>query len=121
VLATLGRVEDLEADGRLDALLRSGARFSETAMLVSSLQAGTLQASASLRIGLPMIFGRLWEQTGCRAVTERGTAWRLGASGRNRRLRERIISGLESLSEAGAERAVVNGTANLEQKIGTPS
>ena len=71
VLATLGRVEDLEADGRLDALLRSGARFSDTALLISSLQAGTLETSASLRIGAPMIFGRLWEQTGCHKVIER--------------------------------------------------
>src|SRR3954454_17691651 len=51
VLATLGRVEDLEADGRLDALLRSGARFSDTALLISSLHAGTLETGASLRIG----------------------------------------------------------------------
>jgi hypothetical protein len=71
VLATLGRVEELEADGRLDALLRSGARFSDTALLISSLQAGTLEASASLRIGAPMVFGRLWEQTGCHRVIER--------------------------------------------------
>ena len=76
VLATLGRVEDLEADGRLDALLRSGARFSDTALLISSLQAGTLEASASLRIGAPMIFGRLWEQTGCHKVIERLAAGR---------------------------------------------
>jgi hypothetical protein len=47
VLATLGRVEDLEADGKLDALLRSGARFSETALLISSLQAGTLETGAT--------------------------------------------------------------------------
>src|SRR5215470_3870390 len=46
VLATLGRVEDLEADGKLDALLRSGARFSDTALLISSLQAGTLETGA---------------------------------------------------------------------------
>jgi len=39
-VATLGRVEELQADGRLDTLLRSGARFSETALLISSLQAG---------------------------------------------------------------------------------
>src|SRR5947199_6211419 len=71
VLATLGRVEDLEADGRLDALLRSGARFSDTALLISSLQAGTLETSASSRLGAPMIFGRLWEQTGCHKVIER--------------------------------------------------
>jgi hypothetical protein len=36
VVATLGRVEDLEAAGKLDALLRSGARLSETALLISS-------------------------------------------------------------------------------------
>src|SRR5208283_2225253 len=47
----------------------------------------------------------------------RGTAWRLGVSGRNRCLRERIVGGLESLSEAGAERAVIDGAANLKQKI----
>ena len=76
VLATLGRVEDLEADGRLDALLRSGARFSDTALLISSLQAGTLETSASLRIGAPMVFGRLWEQTGCHKVIERLAAGR---------------------------------------------
>ena len=39
VVATLGRVEEFEAKGKLDALLRSGARLSETAMLLSSLQA----------------------------------------------------------------------------------
>src|SRR3954447_7156665 len=47
-----------------------------------------------------------------------GTAWRLGVSGRNCCLRERTISRPESLPEAGAERAVVDGAANLEQQIG---
>src|SRR5271166_2070970 len=70
VVATLGRVEDLEASGKLDALLRSGARLCETALLISSLQAGTLEASATARIGAPMVFDRLWEQTGCAAVIE---------------------------------------------------
>ena len=70
VLATLGRVEQLAADGRLDTLLRSGVRFSETAMLISGLQAGTLDISASARIGAPLIFERLWQETGCRAVIE---------------------------------------------------
>jgi hypothetical protein len=76
VVATLGRVEDLEAAGKLDALLRSGARLSETALLISSLQAGTLDASTTARIGAPMIFGRLWEQTGCAAVIEHIAAGR---------------------------------------------
>src|SRR5438046_1393433 len=34
-----------------------------------------------------------------------GTAWRLGVSGRSRCLRKWIVGGVESLSEAGAERA----------------
>ena len=70
VVATLGRVEDFQTDGRLDVLLRSGARLSKTALLISSLQAGTLEAETAKRIGMPMIFGRLWEQTGCRNVIE---------------------------------------------------
>ena len=71
VVATLGRVEDLQVDGGFDVLLRSGARLSEAALLISSLQAGTLQAETAKRIGIPMIFGRLWEQTGCRKIIER--------------------------------------------------
>ena len=71
VIATLGRVDELEAAGKLDALLRSGARLCETAMLVSSLREGTLDAAASERIGAPLVFGRLWEETGCRAVVEK--------------------------------------------------
>jgi hypothetical protein len=70
VIATLGRVDELEAAGKLDALLRSGARLCESAMLVSSLREGTLDTVASRRIGGPLVFGRLWEETGCRAVIE---------------------------------------------------
>lgn len=33
-------------------------------------KAGTLDCSASLRIGAPLLFGRLWEQSGCRQVIE---------------------------------------------------
>jgi hypothetical protein len=39
-------------------------------------------------------------------------------SGGNRCLRERVVSGGESLSEAGAEPAVVDSAAKLEQETG---
>lgn len=42
-------------------------------------------------------------------------------SGGNRQLRKRIVSGLESLSEAGAKRAIVDRAANLQQEIGASS
>ena len=68
VLATLGRIDDAATNEKLDALLESGARFSDTALLISSLQSGTLETSATVRIGAPLIFGRSWQQTGCAAV-----------------------------------------------------
>ena len=80
VITTLGRVEALEASGKLDALLCSGARLCETAMLVSGLRAGTLDGATARRIGAPLVFGRLWQETGCQAVindllAERGFAF----------------------------------------------
>ena len=102
VLATLGRVEDLEADGRLDTLLRSGARFCETAMLISSLQAGTLAAASSRRIGAAMVFGRLWEQAGCRAVIERFAAGRNFGFALERAV---FVSVLHRLVVSGSDRA----------------
>ena len=76
VLATLGRVDDPDTAAKLDVLLQSGAGFSETALLISHLQAGTLETSATARIGAPLIFGRLWQQTGCAAVIEHLAAGR---------------------------------------------
>ncbi len=70
VLATLGRVDELEASGKLDVLLRSGARLCETALLVSSLRQGTLDAVETRRVGGPLVFGRLWAETGCHKVIE---------------------------------------------------
>src|SRR5271170_3222374 len=70
VRATLGRIEDLEADGKLDSLLRSGARFSQTAMVISGATAAPLESSPSMRIGAPLLFDRLWQQSGCRQVIE---------------------------------------------------
>jgi Transposase DDE domain len=102
VVATLGRVEDLEAAGKLDALLRSGARRSETALLISSLQAGTLDASTTARIGAPMIFDRLWQQTGCAAVIEHRAAGRGFGFSRERAV---FATVLHRLVASGSDRA----------------
>jgi hypothetical protein len=102
VLATLGRVEELEASGKLDVLLRSGARLCETAMLVSGLRRGTLDAVASRRIGAPLIFGRLWEATGCRAVIEELVGKRAFAVPIERAV---FVSVLHRLMVSGSDRA----------------
>jgi hypothetical protein len=70
VIATLGRYEDLKASGQLERLLRSGARFAAKAMVLSALDDDTAMRIASRRIGPALVFERLWEETGCRAVIE---------------------------------------------------
>ena len=71
VIATLGRTDELAASGGLAALLASGARYCEQVLLLSTLQAD-LNGPRVLakRIGAPLLFGRLWEETGSKAVLE---------------------------------------------------
>ena len=70
VIATLGRYEDLKASGQLERLLRSGARFAEKAMVLSAVGDDTAATIAIRRIGPALVFERLWQETGCRAVIE---------------------------------------------------
>jgi transposase len=70
VIATLGRLEQLQASGELDSLLRSGARFSESVMVLGAHTQGEAPALDSRRIGPAWVFERLWAETGCRAVVE---------------------------------------------------
>ncbi len=67
ILQPLGRKDLLAANGGLDRLLESLARHSEHSLILSQMATGAI---ACRRIGGPMLFGRLWEQTGCRAVIQ---------------------------------------------------
>ena len=68
VIATLGRFEDLRASGQLERLLRSGARFAAKAMMLIAAADDAAIKIAVRRIGPALVFERLWEETGCRAV-----------------------------------------------------
>jgi len=68
VIATLGRMDELTASGQLESLLASGARFAENAMVLNAFESGDLTAVTTQRIGPALIFERLWEETGCKAV-----------------------------------------------------
>src|SRR5271166_1169253 len=71
VIASLGRIEDLQESGQLERLLRSGARFSEKAIVLDALDRGEAAAISTRRIGPALAFERVWEETGCRDVIER--------------------------------------------------
>ncbi len=70
IIKNLGRKDAVLASGGLERLATSVARYAERAVVLSQLEAGNPDQLACRRIGAPLLFGRLWEQTGCRAVLE---------------------------------------------------
>jgi transposase len=67
ILQPLGRKDLLIAGGELERLLESLGRHSEHSLILSEMAAGSI---ACRRIGGPLLFGRLWQQTGCQAAVE---------------------------------------------------
>ena len=70
VIATLGRLDQLQQSGQLDALLVSGARLAQSVLLLSAHAKGQLPTITTRRIGPALIFERLWRETGCQRVIE---------------------------------------------------
>jgi hypothetical protein len=70
VVATLGRLDALKETGELDRLLRSGARLTETGILLSAIEKGETTTIDAKRIGPPLLFERLWRDSFCRSVIE---------------------------------------------------
>src|ERR1044072_315805 len=70
IIKNLGRKEAVTASGTLERLASSVARYAERAVGLSQPEAGNPDALACKRSGAPLLVGRLWEETGCRAVIE---------------------------------------------------
>ncbi len=71
VITTLGRLDQLQQTGRLEGLLRSGAKFCESVLLLAAHQRRETTALRTRPIGPAMIFERLWRETGCQRVIVR--------------------------------------------------
>ena len=69
-IKNLGRKEQVAAKGGLDRLARSAARLAQRSMILSLLDQDGVPTLAIRRIGPPLAFERLWQETGCRAVLE---------------------------------------------------
>lgn len=69
VITTLGRLDELQSKGRVEALVRSLSRFSEKSLLI--LSAKSKPKAQSKMIGPALIFERLWIQTGIRDILVR--------------------------------------------------
>ena len=70
VFGTLGRLDELKASGRLEALMRSGLRHCENFAVIDAHAAGETQAVTVERIGPDLVFGRLWKECGIEEVIQ---------------------------------------------------
>lgn len=69
IIKNLGRKDAVLASGDLDRLAASVGRHAERAMVLDGIASGAPEF-APRRIGGPLLFGRLWERTGIRAVLD---------------------------------------------------
>src|SRR4051794_38945356 len=119
VVATIGRIDELAARGRLATLLAPGARFCEQVMPLSAWddpeQAPRLSCK---RIGGPLLFGRLWERLGIGAVLEdfvapRAFAFALEGAGFVATLHLLFVSGSDRDRASWIHDYAIPGTASL--------
>ena len=69
VIATIGRLDQLQAKGGVETIVRSLAKFSERTLLILS---GKVNATAhAVKIGPAQIFERLWQELGLPAIINR--------------------------------------------------
>jgi len=74
VIATVGRMDQLHAKGRVETLIRSLSRFSEQTLMI--LSGNSDMAADAKKIGPVLIFERLWRETGIKAAIARVLAGR---------------------------------------------
>lgn len=62
VIATLGRVDQLQEEGHIDALLSSCSRFAQNVSVMDAHKRGALPPVETIKIGPPLVFERLWRE-----------------------------------------------------------
>jgi hypothetical protein len=65
VVKALGRRDEVEESGTLDALVASAARHSRRSIVLSNYYRGELAELRRVSIGPDLVFGKLWRETGC--------------------------------------------------------
>ena len=119
VVATLGRVEELAQDGTLDRLLRSGARFAHSAVVLTAYERGETTKLTTRQLGPALAFERLWRETGCERVIRELAGEREFQFDLERAV---FLTVLHRLFDPGSDRAaekwrhglVINGVDDLE-------
>ena len=114
VIATVGRLDELQQSGQLDGLLQSGAKFAEAVMVLCAHRRGDVPAIRNSRIGPALIFGRLWDELRIPQVIQRLLAGRRFGIALERIL---FLTVLHRLFVSGSDRSCV---LNWKQRYAIP-
>jgi hypothetical protein len=119
VIVTLGRVDELQASGQLERLLRSGARFATQAIVLGAVETGAATTVAVRRLGPALLFERLWVETGCHAAitavaAERGHRFALERAVFVTVLHRLMRGGSDLAADRWREDYRIAGTAGIE-------
>jgi hypothetical protein len=68
VLATLGRQEQLCANGGFDSLIKSAERFTDKLLILSEHEKGETTRISTCKLGATLVFQRLWKESGCEKI-----------------------------------------------------
>ena len=119
IIANLGRKEMVVARGDLDRLARSVARLAQRSMVLSLGQGEAPPHAVCRRIGPALLFERLWQEAGCRAVLTALAGQRQFAFAAERAV---FLTVLHRLFVSGSDRAAekwradyrIDGTEGLQ-------
>ena len=117
VIATIGRMDQLQAKGRVETLIRSLSRFSERTMLVLSGNSEVL--ADAKKIGPALIFERLWERTGIKDAIQKALNGRSFQFDVERAifltvLHRLMVSGSDRFCDRWHRDYVIDGIKNLD-------
>src|ERR1700731_3203963 len=119
VIATLGRLDLLEASGQLERLMRSGLRHCESFAVLDAHAAGEIEPVAIRRIGPDLVFARLWKESGISDVLrsllkEREYEFHVERAIYLTVLHRLFASGSDRAAERWREDYLIPGTEGLE-------
>ena len=117
VIATIGRMDQLQAKDRVETLIRSLSRFSEKTLLIISGQSDI--SADAVKIGPSLIFERLWEETGIKKAIKRLLIDRRFEFDVERAifltvLHRLMVSGSDRFCERWRRDYLINGAESLE-------
>ena len=117
VISTIGRMDQLQAKGRVETLIRSLSRFSEQTMLILSGKSDV--AADAVKIGPSIIFERLWKESGIKKAIQRLLIDRRFEFDVERAifltvLHRLIVSGSDRFCERWRRDYSINGTEQLD-------